>query len=45
MGRYDVAPDGRFLMVVRAGEQPLPRQLEVVLNWAAEVGRRAPHAP
>jgi len=39
---YDVAPDGRFLMVVRTGEQPLPRQLEVVLNWGEEVRRRTP---
>ena len=39
---YDVAPDGRFLMVARSGEQPLPGQLEVVLNWAAELDRRAP---
>jgi hypothetical protein len=38
---YDVAPDGRFLMVARSGEQPLPRQLEVVLNWVAELDRRA----
>jgi len=39
---YDVAPDGRFLMVVRSGEQPLPRQLEVVLNWSEELRRRTP---
>jgi Tol biopolymer transport system component len=38
---YDVAPDGRFLMVARSGEQQLPAQLEVVLNWVADVGRRA----
>ena len=38
---YDVAPDGRFLMVTRASEQPLPRQLEVILNWSANVSRRA----
>jgi hypothetical protein len=29
-------------MVARSGEQPLPGQLEVVLNWAAELDRRAP---
>ena len=39
---FDVAPDGRFLMVVRSQEQPLPRQLEVVLNWAEELRHRAP---
>jgi eukaryotic-like serine/threonine-protein kinase len=39
---YDVAPDGRFLMVVRSGEQPLPRILQVVLNWPGELARRTP---
>jgi serine/threonine-protein kinase len=39
---YDVTPDGRFLMVTRADEQPIPGQLEIMLNWAAELGRRAP---
>jgi eukaryotic-like serine/threonine-protein kinase len=39
---YDVAPDGRFLMVARSGEQSLPRQLEVVLNWITELDRRSP---
>ena len=34
---YDVAPDGRFLMVARSGEQQLPAQREVVLNWVADV--------
>ncbi len=31
--RYDVAPDGRFLALVRAGDQT-PRPLVLVLNWA-----------
>jgi eukaryotic-like serine/threonine-protein kinase len=30
--RYDVAPDGRFLILVRASEEP-PPPLVLVLNW------------
>jgi Tol biopolymer transport system component len=32
--KYDVAPDGRFLIVVRASEAP-PPPLVLVLNWQA----------
>ena len=31
--RYDVAPDGRFLALVRAGDQA-PKPLTLVLNWS-----------
>jgi eukaryotic-like serine/threonine-protein kinase len=31
--RYDVAPDGRFLVVVRSSEEPPP--LTIVTNWQA----------
>ena len=31
--RYDVAPDGRFLALVR-GEDQAPRPLTLILNWA-----------
>ena len=31
--RYDVAPDGRFLALVRSGDQA-PKPLTLVLNWA-----------
>jgi Tol biopolymer transport system component len=34
--RYDVAPDGRFLIIVRASKDPLP-PLVLVLNWQAEL--------
>jgi Tol biopolymer transport system component len=32
--RYDVAPDGRFLIIVRASKDP-PPPLVLVLNWQA----------
>jgi len=32
--KYDVAPDGRFLIVVRASQEP-PPPLVLVLNWQA----------
>lgn len=34
--KYDVAPDGRFLIAVRASENPLP-PLVLVLNWQSEL--------
>ena len=37
---YDVASDGGFVMA--EGEEKLPRQIDVVLNWFDEVKRRAP---
>jgi hypothetical protein len=36
--RYDVAPDGRFLIVVRASEDPPP--LTLVTNWQALLERK-----
>jgi hypothetical protein len=33
VSKYDVAADGRFLIVVRASEEPSP-PLVLVLNWA-----------
>jgi hypothetical protein len=32
--RYDVSPDGRFLITVRASKEPLP-PLVLVLDWQA----------
>jgi hypothetical protein len=37
---YDLAPDGRFLMVKRSAEEQ-PR-LHVVLNWQEELKQRVP---
>jgi Tol biopolymer transport system component len=36
--RYDVAPDGRFLIIVRASKAP-PPPLVLVLNWQAALRR------
>ena len=46
MRNYDVAPDGRFLMV-RSGtpsgvEDSAPPQINVVLNWFEEIKQRVP---
>jgi eukaryotic-like serine/threonine-protein kinase len=38
---YDVAPDGRFLMLRTVGEEP-KRELRVVLNWFSELQQRVP---
>jgi Tol biopolymer transport system component len=37
--RYDVAPDGRFLVTVRASEEP-PPPLVLVLNWQAGLEKK-----
>ena len=39
---YDVAPDGRFLMIKPAPAEGAPIQLNVVLNWASELLSRVP---
>src|SRR6266508_1243745 len=41
---YDVAADGRFLMLEENYEQPTTLQLQVILNWSEEVKRRIPAA-
>ena len=38
---YDVAPDGRFLMI-REPQEPTPLGIKVVLNWFEELKRRVP---
>jgi Tol biopolymer transport system component len=38
---YDLAPDGRFLMVKRSAEELAP-SLQIVLNWVDELKRRVP---
>ena len=38
---FDVAPDGRFLMI-KTPEELAPRQLNVVLNWFEELERLVP---
>lgn len=39
---YDVAPDGRFLMIKPADEELASPRLNVVLNWVDELTRRVP---
>ena len=39
---YDVAPDGRFLMVEESAQQPAPTELVVVQGWFDELERLAP---
>ena len=39
---YDVAADGRFLMLEENYKQPATMQLQLILNWSEEVKRRVP---
>jgi Tol biopolymer transport system component len=39
---YDVAADGRFLMLEENYKQPPTTQLQAILNWSEEVKRRVP---
>ena len=40
---YDVSPDGRFLMILPAGDdEATPRRAVVVLNWVEELKERVP---
>ena len=40
--RYDVASDGRFLMILEDESRDRPMNLAVVLNWIDELDRLAP---
>ena len=37
---YDLAPDGRFIMIKPGTDEQAPRGLHVVLNWVDELKRR-----
>ena len=39
---YDVAPDGRFLMIKPSEDEQAPARLNVVLNWVKKLKRRVP---
>ena len=39
---YDVAADGRFLMLEEDYKQPQTFQLQAIFNWSEEVKRRVP---
>ena len=41
-GDFDVAPDGRFLMIKPAAQQVQTVELRVVVNWFEELRRRVP---
>jgi len=39
---YDVAPDGRFLMIKPSDDETTPRPIYVVQGWFEELKRRVP---
>ena len=39
---YDPTPDGQRFLMVKRGEESLPTQINVVLNWAEELKRLVP---
>ena len=39
---YDVTPDGQRFLMIKAGEQEAPNQINVVLNWFEELKRLVP---
>jgi Tol biopolymer transport system component len=41
-GDYDVAPDGRFLMIKPGDDERAPGRLNVVVDWVDELARRVP---
>jgi len=41
-GAYDVAPDGRFIMIERGQPEASPAQITLVQNWFEELKRRVP---
>jgi len=42
---YDVAADGRFIMVPSAANRESPARLDVVMNWVEDLKRRVPRQP
>ena len=39
---YDPTPDGQRFLIVKRGEESVPTQINVVLNWAEELKRLVP---
>ncbi len=39
---YDPTPDGQRFLIVKRGEESLPTQMNVVLNWAEELKQKVP---
>jgi Tol biopolymer transport system component len=43
---YDVSPDGRSFLMIKAGDRdPASAQINVILDWIPELTRRVPAAP
>jgi eukaryotic-like serine/threonine-protein kinase len=42
---YDVAADGRFIMVASAADAALPTRLDVAINWVEELRRKVARQP
>ena len=44
-GNYDVAPDGQHFLMIKEKEAPASsKELNIIVNWADELKRRAPVA-
>ena len=41
-GSYDVAPDGRFIMIDHKQSEPPASQITLITNWFEELKRRVP---
>ena len=41
IGQYDVAPDGRFIMI-KSVDEAAPTQVNIIFNWVEELKRRVP---
>ncbi len=39
---YDLTPDGQRFLMVKRGEESIPTQINVVLNWAEELKQKVP---
>jgi hypothetical protein len=42
---YSVSPDGKRFLMIQRDPGSVPRQLNVILNWSAEIDKRAPRLP
>ena len=42
---YDISPDGQQFLMIERDSEKAPNQLNVVLNWGAELQRKVPIKP
>ncbi len=40
--QYDVAPDGRFVVIEAQASEVAPREIYLATNWASELARLLP---